>query len=117
MPVLGLYGLSETSGGTTFQEFPHCHLYKTGKPMAGVKMRIYNPNENGEGEVCVRGRNVFMGYLHREKDTWEVFDGEGYFHTGDKGMFDAENNLVITGRIKDILITSGGENVQPAAIE
>lgn len=80
-------------------------------------MRIYNPNENGEGEVCVRGRNVFMGYLHREKDTWEVFDGEGYFHTGDKGIFDVENNLVITGRIKDILITSGGENVQPAAIE
>lgn len=85
--------------------------------MPGVKIRIYNPDENGEGEICVRGRNVFMGYLFREKETWEVFDGEGYFHTGDKGKFVEENNLVITGRIKEILITSGGENVEPQAIE
>ena len=85
--------------------------------MPGVKIRIYNPDENGEGEICVRGRNVFMGYMYREKATWEVFDGEGYFHTGDKGKLDSGNNLVITGRIKEILITSGGENVEPNAIE
>mmetsp|Transcript_34741 Transcript_34741/g.45702 ORF Transcript_34741/g.45702 Transcript_34741/m.45702 type:complete len:127 (+) Transcript_34741:1444-1824(+) len=113
MPVLSLYGLSETSAATTFHEFPNCDLDTAGRPMPGVKLRIYNPDENGEGEVCVRGRNIFMGYLFREKDTWEVFDGEGYFHTGDKGKLDANNNLVITGRIKEILITSGGENVEP----
>ena len=117
MPVLGLYGLSETSGGTTFQEFPNCNLNKAGQPMPGIKMRIYNPDENGDGEVCVRGRNVFMGYMYREKATWEVFDGEGYFHTGDKGRLEQDNNLVITGRIKEILITSGGENVEPQAME
>ncbi len=66
MPVLSLYGLSETSGATTFQEFPNRALNKAGMPMAGVKLRIYNPDENGEGEICVRGRNVFMGYLYRE---------------------------------------------------
>lgn len=88
MPVLSLYGLSETSGGTTFHEFPYCDLNKAGQPMPGVLVRIYNPDENGEGEICVRGRNVFMGYLSREKETWEVFDGEGYFHTGDKGKLD-----------------------------
>ena len=80
-------------------------------------VRIYNPDEHGEGEICVRGRNVFMGYMYREKETWEVFDGQGYFHTGDKGRLDSNNNLVITGRIKEILITSGGENVDPQAIE
>ena len=117
MPVLSLYGLSETSGPTTFQEFPNCELDKAGQPMPGIKMRVYNPDENGEGEICVRGRNVFMGYLHREKDTWEVFDAEGYFHTGDKGSIDERGNLVITGRIKEILITSGGENVEPQPIE
>ena len=85
--------------------------------MPGVLVRIYNPDEKGEGEICVRGRNVFMGYLYREKETWEVFDGEGYFHTGDKGKLDSNNNLVITGRIKELLITSGGENVEPESIE
>lgn len=117
MPVLSLYGLSETSGATTFQEFPMCDLAKAGVPTPGTKIRIYNPDENGEGEICVRGRNVFMGYMYREKETWEAFDSEGYFHTGDKGKLDQKNNLVITGRIKDILITSGGENVEPQPIE
>lgn len=117
MPVLSLYGLSETSGGTTFHEFPHCNLNFAGQPLPGVKIRIYNPDENGVGEICVRGRNVFMGYLFREKETWEIFDSEGYFHTGDKGKLLEDNNLVITGRIKEILITSGGENVEPTAIE
>jgi len=117
MPVLSLYGLSETSGATTFQEFPNCDLNKAGKPMPGTMLRIYNPDENGEGEICVRGRNVFMGYMYREKDTWEVFDGQGYFHTGDKGLLDKEDNLVITGRIKEIIITSGGENVEPFPVE
>ena len=93
MPVLGLYGLSETSGATTFQEFPFCNLGKSGQPMPGVKVRVYNPDENGEGEICVRGRNVFMGYMYREKETWEVFDAEGYFHTGDKGKLDSDHNL------------------------
>lgn len=66
MPVLSLYGLSETSGGTTYHEFPNCQLDRCGQPMPGVKIRIYNPDENGEGEICVRGRNVFMGYLYRK---------------------------------------------------
>ena len=59
----------------------------------------------------------FSNVWYREKETWEVFDGEGYFHTGDKGKLDANNNLVITGRIKELLITSGGENVEPESIE
>ena len=117
MPVLSLFGLSETSGGTTYQEFPNCKLNRAGPAMPGIKIRIYDPDESGEGEICVRGRNVFMGYLRREKATWDVFDGEGFFHTGDKGTLDEDQNLIITGRIKDILITSGGENVIPTSME
>ena len=64
------------------------------------------------GEICARGNVVFDGYWEQPEETAKcVYDG--YFHTGDKGKLDANNNLVITGRIKEILITSGGENVEP----
>ena len=117
MPVLSLYGLTETSGGTTFHEFPNSRLDRAGPPMPGIKIRIYNPDEDGEGEICIRGRNVFMGYLNQEKSTWDSFDSEGYFHSGDKGKIDENGLVTITGRIKDLVITSGGENVDPAPIE
>jgi len=65
----------------------------------------------------VIGRHVFMGYLKNEKATWEVFDSEGYFHTGDMGFIDKDGFLNITGRLKEIIITSGGVNVSPIPIE
>jgi long-chain-fatty-acid--CoA ligase ACSBG len=117
MPIVGIYGLSETSGSSTFQEFPQAKLDKVGYPLPGTQIRIYNPNEHGVGEVCIRGRNVFLGYLNNDKATWESFDGEGYYHTGDTGYLDSENYLELTGRMKEILITSGGENVPPQPIE
>ena len=58
-----------------------------------------------------------MGYLNDEKATMEVFDKKGYFHTGDIGRFDEEGFLYIEGRIKELIITSGGENVDPVIIE
>lgn len=58
-----------------------------------------------------------MGYLNNEKDNIEVFDSEGYCHTGDMGFVDKDNYLEITGRIKEIIITAGGENVSPLPIE
>ena len=63
--------------------------------------------------MCIKGRNVFMGYLNNEKATWDVFDSEGFFHTGDRGCLDEQDNLTLTGRIKELIITSGGENVAP----
>ena len=117
MPVVGLYGLSETSGSASFQEFPSAKLDKVGQPLPGTQIKIFNPNEQGIGEVCIRGRNVFLGYLKNEKATWEAFDGEGYFHSGDNGYLNSENFLELTGRTKEILITSGGENIPPQPIE
>jgi len=58
-----------------------------------------------------------MGYLKNEKATWESLDGEGYYHTGDTGYLDKDNYLELTGRIKELIITSGGENVPPQPIE
>ena len=66
----------------------------------------------------MKGRNVFMGYLNNDKVTWDSFDSEGFFHTGDSGYLEeVDGNLVLSGRIKELIITSGGENVAPNPIE
>ena len=65
----------------------------------------------------MRGRNVFMGYLGAEERTKEVFDTDGWHHSGDVGTRDEDGYFTITGRIKEILITAGGENVPPVIIE
>lgn len=69
------------------------------------------------GEICVRGRNLFLGYLNNPDATFEVMDAEGFFHTGDIGQLTGEGHLDITGRLKELIITAGGENVSPIPIE
>ena len=71
----------------------------------------------GAGELCMRGRNVFMGYLGSAEKTREAFDDDGWHHSGDVGTVDENGFYTITGRIKEILITAGGENVPPFIIE
>lgn len=85
--------------------------------MPGCDLRINNPDENGEGEICMRGRNTMMGYLKNEKATIDTLDSNGYIMSGDKGKIDANGFLKITGRIKELIITAGGENVAPVPIE
>jgi len=63
--------------------------------------------------VCGKGRNRFMGYLNNEKNTIETIDAEGYCHSGDIGYLDSKGNLTITGRLKELIITAGGENISP----
>jgi long-chain-fatty-acid--CoA ligase ACSBG len=63
MPLANTYGLSETSAAATIQDFPNISLDKAGKPLPGTFLKIYNPDENGIGEICMKGRNIFMGYL------------------------------------------------------
>jgi long-chain-fatty-acid--CoA ligase ACSBG len=89
----------------------------TGKAMGGVELKIDNPDEEGNGEICMRGRHVMMGYLFNEEKTKETIDSEGWLHTGDIGRVDDDGFLYITGRIKELIITAGGENVAPVPIE
>jgi long-chain-fatty-acid--CoA ligase ACSBG len=58
-----------------------------------------------------------MGYLDNEKSTWSCFDSEGFFHTGDSGYLQKTGDVILTGRIKELIITSGGENISPVPIE
>jgi len=117
MPLVNSYGLSETAAAVTIQEFPDASLDKAGKPIPGMHIKLFNPNEEGIGEVCMKGRNIFMGYFKDTKATKEVIDNEGYFHSGDLGFVDMHGYLEITGRIKEVIVTAGGENVSPMVIE
>ncbi len=80
-------------------------------------VKISEPNEDGEGEICVKGSNVMLGYYKNEEATREAFDSEGYFLTGDYGKIGKDGGLYITGRKKNLIILSNGKNVYPEEIE
>jgi len=83
-----------------------------GKPLPGVKVKIAD-----DGEILVRGDNVFAGYWKMERETENAFTDDGYLMSGDIGKFDEDGFLMITDRKKDLIITSGGKNIAPQKIE
>jgi len=116
----GIYGMSETSAPMTATLETHkadYNLRACGMPLPGGEVVIENPDAEGNGEICFRARNNFMGYLKNEKATMETIDKKRYVHSGDLGRFDKPGNLLITGRLKEIIVTAGGENVAPILIE
>jgi long-chain-fatty-acid--CoA ligase ACSBG len=112
-----VFGMSETSGPHVVCIGTDVDFNCAGKTLPGMRTKIYNPDESGVGEVCMYGRNIFMGYLGDLEKTKEAIDEEGWLHSGDLGKCNKKSLVQITGRIKDLLITSGGENVAPSLIE
>ncbi|KAM9312859.1 long-chain-fatty-acid--CoA ligase ACSBG1 [Gastrophryne carolinensis] len=111
------YGMSETSGPHVMSG-PYNHRFQCcGKAVPGCQVKIVNKDTNGNGEICFWGRTVFMGYLNMEEKTKEVFDDDGWLCSGDIGQLDADGYLQVTGRIKELIITAGGENIPPIPIE
>ncbi|CAJ0949016.1 unnamed protein product [Ranitomeya imitator] len=111
------YGMSETSGPHVMSG-PHNHRFQCcGKAVPGCQMKLENKDLDGNGEICFWGRTVFMGYLNMEDKTRDVFDKDGWLHSGDIGKIDSEGFLQVTGRIKELIITAGGENIPPILIE
>ena len=106
------YGLTETSPVVCSNSVADNTLGTVGKPVLGVQVRI-GENE----EVLVRGPNVMLGYLNKPEETARMIDADGWFHTGDQGRFDSRGNLAITGRIKDLIVTSYGKKIPAGAIE
>jgi long-chain-fatty-acid--CoA ligase ACSBG len=119
MPIVEGYGLSETTAPHTFGTPWDNSIKSVGREIPGVTTLLADADKEitGEGEICTSGRNVMMGYLNQPDKTKEAIDDEGWFHTGDIGRKDENGFLYITGRIKELIITAGGENIPPVAIE
>ncbi|HET9382006.1 MAG TPA: AMP-dependent synthetase/ligase [Streptomyces sp.] len=105
------YGLTETSGGITMQPLGREKSGTVGTALPGTEIRIAD-----DGEILVRGPSVFQGYVNDPEATRAALR-EGWLATGDLGQVDAEGYLTITGRKKDVIITSGGKSVSPTALE
>ena len=117
MPLAELYGMSESTGPHTLNLPGATKIGSVGKSMAGTITKINNKNKNGEGEILMKGRHIMMGYMFNPEATMKTIDKNGYLYTGDLGMLDADDFLKITGRIKELIITAGGENIPPVLIE
>lgn len=117
IPLYELFGMSESSGPHTISVPEAFRLTSVGKEIPGCKTKLQSPDEEGNGEICLWGRHVFMGYLNMADKTEEALDPEGWLRSGDLGKRDENGFLFITGRIKELIITAGGENVPPVPIE
>ncbi|KAL7828954.1 hypothetical protein SRHO_G00325880 [Serrasalmus rhombeus] len=117
IPLYELYGMSESSGPHTISLPEAFRLTSCGKVMTGCQTKIFSPDEEGNGEICFWGRHVFMGYLNMPEKTDEALDADGWLRSGDLGKHDENDFLFITGRIKELIITAGGENIPPVLIE
>ncbi len=112
LTILEGYGLTETTAPVSVNVPSNFKIGKVGPPLPGNSVRIAD-----DGEILVKGVCVFEGYWNNEAATQEVFDKEGWFKTGDLGEIDEDGYLQITGRKKEIIVTAGGKNVAPAALE
>jgi long-chain acyl-CoA synthetase len=111
IPVLQVYGLTETTAICTMDDPHHVTSGRVGPAIEGIEMRL------GESdEILVRGPNIFAGYWNRPADTQNAMRG-GWFHTGDQGEVDATGNWKIVGRIKNLIILGSGHNIAPEPIE
>lgn len=115
--VLNGYGITECAPLVSCNRNEWQKNGSVGLPIIGEEVRIYEPDANGEGEICVKGPNVMMGYYEEPEATAAVIDEDGFFHTGDYGKLDDEGWLYITGRKKNLIIFSNGKNVYPEEIE
>jgi long-chain acyl-CoA synthetase len=111
IPVLQVYGLTETTAICTMDDPRHIEPGRVGPAIPGIEMRV---GENSE--ILVRGPNIFAGYWNRPAETAEALR-DGWLHTGDQGDVDASGNWKITGRIKNLIVLNSGHNVAPEPME
>jgi len=111
IPVLQVYGLTETTAICTMDDPAHAVPGRVGPAVPGIEMVVAD-----NGEIVVRGPNIFPGYWQRPAETARALEG-GWFHTGDQGEVDASGSWKITGRLKNLIVLNSGHNVAPEPIE
>lgn len=122
------YGLTESAPLLTLDPPGKARIGSVGRPIPGIELRIdpgSAPEASGQGvaerrpvgEIQARGPNIFSGYRNMPEKTEESFTGDGWFRTGDLGYFDDDGYLYISGRVSTLIVTSGGENIQPDEVE
>ncbi len=111
IPVLQVYGLTETTAICTMDDPRHFEPGRVGPAIPGTEMTLAE-----SGEILVRGPNIFPGYWQRPAETAKALEG-GWFHTGDQGDADASGNWRITGRLKNLIILNSGHNIAPEPLE
>lgn len=113
IPVYELFGQSECTGPQTMNIPGKWKIGTAGCAISSTEMKIVRETQ----ELCYKGRNIMMGYLKEDGKTKETVDDEGYLHSGDCAKIDDDGFMSITGRIKELIITAGGENIPPVIIE
>jgi long-chain acyl-CoA synthetase len=113
VPMWEGWGQTESGGTATVTRPGHIRLGTVGKPVDGMEVKL----DPASGELLIRGPSLTVGYLNLPDKTAETIDRDGWLHTGDVGVIDADGFVRITDRLKDIIITAGGKNVTPSEIE
>ncbi|HBL40201.1 MAG TPA: AMP-dependent synthetase [Ruminococcaceae bacterium] len=115
--ILFGYGLTECAPLAIINN-DRLHLTKSfGEPLPGTQAKILDPDENGIGEICVKGGMVMLGYYQNQAATDAVIDEDGFFHTGDLGYADKDGHFYMAGRCKNVIVTANGKNIYPEELE
>lgn len=118
IPLVEALGMSELSASHVIATADRNRVTSVGRADDKfIQVKLINVDEDGCGEICMKGRNVFMGYLNDAQKTKEFFLDDDWVKSGDLGKIDNEGFLYVTGRIKELIITAGGENIAPLPIE
>ena len=111
------YGITECGPLISLNGDPLDEYRSVGKPCPSFNVKIESRSVDGVGELCVKGPSVFKGYYKDEEATAQVFDDEGYFHTGDIAYLDGQGRLILVGRKKNTIILDSGKNISPEEVE
>ena len=111
------YGLTETSPVITAENDKNIRHGSVGFPLKDVEIKIFEPNEEGIGEIIAKGPNVMLGYFENEEATKETIDEDGWLHTGDLAKIDEDGYIFISGRKKFVIVLKNGKNIYPEELE
>ena len=117
IPLYEGYGMTETTAGATLNYGGSNRIGSVGKPLEGSDLRIADPNEKGDGEIQFHGRHVMAGYYRNSEATAETMTEDGWLKSGDLGRIDSDGYVYVTGRLKEIYVSSAGKNIAPLVIE